>query len=252
MKLTDLLVSYKQIESPKQQSIEELPSNKYQRMLSYLDNKNSKSDTEVVEETVEKPTENDFVGFTYTPTSTPTNTSQKIAISTNNNADRNQFDSAYDEVVKRNSEASKYRNFLTQVAERESGFRQKVQNSAGAPAWGYFQFMQSDDGKYNNIKHYANTDTQSFLNNPQLQIESAIKLAKEFESSITKADKIKAKLKGLDLDTEKGKNAAMHAMWLAGAGGFRKWLDGKNLSDKKWSKDNKGTSVDDLIRKYNS
>jgi hypothetical protein len=44
-------------------------------MLSYLDNKNSKSDTEVVEETVEKPTENDFVGFTYTPTSTPTSTS---------------------------------------------------------------------------------------------------------------------------------------------------------------------------------
>jgi hypothetical protein len=32
-------------------------------------------------------------------------------------------------------------------------------------------------------------------------------------------------------------------MWLAGPGGFRNWLDGGNPADRKWSKNNAGTSV---------
>lgn len=108
-----------------------------------------------------------------------------------------------------------------------------------------------DGKKYNNISHYANADIDTFLKNPKMQIEAAIKLAKDFENSITKADKIQAKYKGLDLDTEQGKQAALHAMWLAGPGGFRRWLKGDNPSDRKWSKEGKGTSVDELIQKYN-
>lgn len=108
-----------------------------------------------------------------------------------------------------------------------------------------------DGKKYNNISHYANTDIDTFLKNPKLQIEAAIKLAKDFENSITKADKIQAKYKGVDLDTEQGKQAALHAMWLSGPGGFRRWLKGDNPSDRNWSKEGKGTSVDELIQKYN-
>ena len=60
------------------------------------------------------------------------------------------FNKAYDEVEASNPEAKKYRQFLTKMAEQESGFNSAIQNRAGAPAYGYFQFMQ-DDKKYNNI-----------------------------------------------------------------------------------------------------
>lgn len=257
MNLSDLLLSYNQIEIPEQSPIIQIePSpTRYSRMLDYISDKQDapKKETPVQEkelETPEEPVKQSTINskptnFSYTPNSK----SNTIVIDSNPN--KKAFNSAYDEVIKKDSGAVNYRKFLTQVAERESGFRQKVQNKAGAPAWGYFQFMQSEDGKYNNIKHYANTDIQSFLDNPQLQIESAIKLVKDFEKSITRHDKLKAKMKGLDLDSEKGKNAALHAMWLAGPGGFRKWLNGENPSDKKWSKNNQGTSVDELIKKYN-
>ena len=112
--------------------------------------------------------------------------------------------------------------------------------------------MQSDDGKYNNIKHYAGTDINTFLNDPQLQIKSAIKLVEDFDKSISNGDKLLAKRKGLDLDTQKSKEAALHAMWLAGPGGFRKWLNGYNPSDKQWDKDGKGITVQELIDKYNN
>ena len=36
-------------------------------------------------------------------------------------------------------------SFFAKLAEKESGFNADIQNSAGYPAWGYFQFMQ---GKY--------------------------------------------------------------------------------------------------------
>lgn len=38
-------------------------------------------------------------------------------------------------------------SFFAKLAEKESGFNATIQNSAGYPAWGYFQFMQ---GKYGN------------------------------------------------------------------------------------------------------
>lgn len=38
-------------------------------------------------------------------------------------------------------------SFFAKLAEKESGFNAAIQNTAGYPAWGYFQFMQ---GKYGN------------------------------------------------------------------------------------------------------
>lgn len=272
MKLADLLVSYKQVSVPKPDNIEileDMPSTKYQRMLEYLNSKKPSESTS--ESSSETPQQEGFIGWDYsyldsTPqtsqsqTSQPQQTSQPRQSSTNNvqqpkaqmSSNRAIFEIAFDEVAKSNTEANKYRKFLTQVAERESGFRQRIQNRAGAPAWGYFQFMQSNDGKYNNIRHYANTNIQTFLNDPKIQINAAIKLARDFENSITSSDKRKALAKGLDLNTEKGKNAALHAMWLAGPKGFRNWLNGGNPSDRKWSKNNAGTSVQELINRYNT
>lgn len=256
MKLSDLGKSYKELDSylvdftpTYKNNVNKIPlqENKFDRLLRFVQNKKDfisetpeKEDTPIKEEN----TTQGFQGWKYTPITQKTDVNNEIKSS------QKDFDLIYDEVIKSNPKAKELRGFLTEVARRESGFNPTIQNKAGAPAWGYFQFMQSDDGKYNNIKHYAGTDVQTFLNDPKLQIESAIKLADEFERSITKKDKIRAKAKGLDLDTRKGKEAALHAMWLAGTGGFRRWLDGENPSDKQWSSTGQGISVEELINKY--
>lgn len=205
-------------------------------------------------------TNTDFsIKWTYSPSNTSESTSTQSSTAPtskpatkvySNLKGKKTFDQAFDNVIKRNPLAKKYRQVLTDIANRESGFR-SVQNAAGAPAYGYFQFMQ-DGKKYNNISRYANSDIQTFMNNPELQIEAAIKLAQEFESNITDRDKLRALKKGLDLNSEKGKNAALHGMWLGGYGGFQSWLNGKDRSDRKWSKTGQGTSVGTLIQQYNS
>lgn len=98
-----------------------------------------------------------------------------------------EFNRWYDEVEQEDPEAKNYRQFLTKMAEQESGFNSAIQNKAGASAYGYFQFMQ-DGKKYNNISAYAGTDVDTFRNNPKLQIKAAIKLAKAFERGFNKQD----------------------------------------------------------------
>lgn len=258
MKLSDLGKSYKELDSylidydtiqtPKQEIT--LPTNKYDRFLNYIQAK--KSTQQPVKESTDQEVKN-FVGWKYYNNSQDNKeTAQSNKPIINTYSGQKDFDKAFDEVIKSDTNASKWRNFLTEVARRESGFNSTIQNKAGAPAWGYFQFMQSDDGKYNNIQHYAGTDVNTFLNDSQLQIKSAIKLVEDFDKSISNGDKLLAKRKGLDLDTQKGKEAALHAMWLAGPGGFRKWLNGYNPSDKQWNKDGKGITVQELIDKYNN
>lgn len=156
-----------------------------------------------------------------------------------------EFNKAYDEVEKSNPEAKKYRQFLTKMAEQESGFNSAIQNRAGAPAYGYFQFMQ-DDKKYNNIRQYAGTDVETFRSNPKLQIEAAIKLAKSFEKGFSKED--------LELAKKNGYSTwgLLGGAWLAGNGGVRKFLQGKgNPSDRHWSKEGKGTDVATRIKAFN-
>lgn len=155
------------------------------------------------------------------------------------------FNKAYDEVEASNPEAKKYRQFLTKMAEQESGFNSAIQNRAGAPAYGYFQFMQ-DDKKYNNIRQYADTDIETFRNNPKLQIEAAIKLTKSFEKGFSKED--------LELANKNGYSTwgLLGGAWLAGNGGVRKFLRGQgNPSDRHWSKEGKGTDVATRIKAFN-
>lgn len=156
-----------------------------------------------------------------------------------------EFNRWYDEVEQEDPEAKNYRQFLTKMAEQESGFNSAIQNRAGAPAYGYFQFMQ-DGKKYNNISAYAGTDVDTFRNNPKLQIKAAIKLAKQFERGFNKQD--------LELAAQKGytKFGLLGGAWLAGNGGVRKYLQGlANPSDKHWSKSGSGTDVASRIQMFN-
>lgn len=155
------------------------------------------------------------------------------------------FSKAYDAVEKKDPEAKKYRKFLTDMAYKESGFNSAIQNRAGAPAYGYFQFMQ--DGKnWNNITKYAGTDISTFRNSPELQIEAAIKLAKDFEKGFSQQDISKAKSMGY------GNWALIAGAWLAGNGGVRKFLNGQgNPSDRKWSKSGAGSSVKERMDDFN-
>lgn len=156
-----------------------------------------------------------------------------------------EFNKWYDEVEQEDPEAKHYRQFLTKMAEQESGFNSAIQNRAGAPAYGYFQFMQ-DGKKYNNITAFAGTDVDTFRNNPKLQIKAAIKLAKQFERGFNKQD--------LELAAQKGytKFGLLGGAWLAGNGGVRKYLQGlANPSDKHWSKSGSGTDVASRIQMFN-
>ena len=156
-----------------------------------------------------------------------------------------EFNKWYDEVEKEDPEAKHYRQFLTKMAEQESGFNSAIQNRAGAPAYGYFQFMQ-DGKRYNNITAYAGTDIETFRNNPKLQIKAAIKLAKSFERGFNKKD--------LELAAQKGytKFGLLGGAWLAGNGGVRKYLQGlANPSDRHWSKSGSGTDVASRIQMFN-
>lgn len=156
-----------------------------------------------------------------------------------------EFNKWYDEVEQEDPEAKNYRQFLTKMAEQESGFNSAIQNRAGAPAYGYFQFMQ-DGKKYNNISAYAGTDVDTFRDNPKLQIKAAIKLAKQFERGFNKQD--------LELAAQKGytKFGLLGGAWLAGNGGVRKYLQGlANPSDRHWSKSGSGTDVASRIQMFN-
>lgn len=236
MFLDDLLVSYKQVTPIKREVIENEPLSLYDQLLtnlSIIKDKNINTEETSLED---KPTTQ--TNKEQTIKKTPAATVKPIVGSA-------EFEKAYDEVEKTNPEAKKYRQFLTKMAKAESGFNKSIQNLAGAPAYGYFQFMQ-DGNKYNNISHYANTDIETFRNNPKIQIEAAIKLAKDFEKGFNSEDLKKAKELGY---TTFG---LLGGAWLAGNGGVKKLLySGKNLSDKHWSSTGQGTTVLDRIREFN-
>lgn len=148
----------------------------------------------------------------------------------------NFFKSEFDKYAQRDPSAKQFEPVLTRIAKHESNFNLTVQNSAGAPAYGWFQFWQ--DGKTNNITHYSGLDVNSFVQNPQAQISSAIKLAKDILRSFTAQDYQLAQSKGYN------KNALIRGAWLGGVGGVRQVLNGTgNPNDSKWYGGKGGRSV---------
>jgi Transglycosylase SLT domain len=153
------------------------------------------------------------------------------------------YDRYFDNVVMKYPEMAKYRELLTNIARVESGFNPKAKNGAGAPAYGYFQFMQ-DGGKYNNITAYAGVSIEEFMNDPELQIRAAHKLAQAFERTFTREDLAKAEAQGYTMEN------LLAGAWLGGVGGVRKALDGIDTDDRYWSSTGQGASVMEYMNKF--
>ena len=83
-------------------------------------------------------------------------------------------------------------NFFSLLAKKESGYNSEIQNLQGAPAYGYFQFMQ-DGERWNNIRDYAGVDIDTFRRSPEIQIQAAHKLANAFLSGFRDKDRARAR-----------------------------------------------------------
>lgn len=133
-----------------------------------------------------------------------------------------QFNFNFDEALKvggKEAEELKARRaVLTHLAQVESSFNSSVQNRSGAPAFGYFQFMQGPykGTNHNNIGQYAGVDINTFRNSPILQIRAANKLANSFMNSFSKTELNKLHQLGWT------DNAILAGCWLGGPGGVKK------------------------------
>lgn len=180
---------------------------------------------------------------TTVPVTKPT-TKEETVVKTYGNSKKDNFNKIYDELEAENPIYSKYRRLLTDIASKESGFNSSIQNRAGAPAYGYFQFMQ-DGKKWNNIQHYSGLSIEDFRKNPKEQIKAAVKLAQDFEKGLSSQDLEKAKQQGYSI------NALIAGAWLGGNGGVRRALNGRDTSDKHWSKTGAGTTVKTRMNQFN-
>lgn len=133
-----------------------------------------------------------------------------------------QFNLNFDEALKvggkEAEELKARRSVLTHLAQVESGFNSAVQNRTGAPAFGYFQFMQGlyKGTNHNNIGQYAGVDVNTFRNSPVLQIRAANRLANSFMNSFSKTELNKLHQLGWT------DNAILAGCWLGGPGGVKK------------------------------
>lgn len=151
------------------------------------------------------------------------------------------FEKAFNEALKINPNISKYKNFLVKTAKRESGFNSKIQNSAGAPYYGYFQM-----GK-NEIAITTKMTVEQFRNDPVAQILGACKL---YEMNLKTIKKI-----GIyNIGKERGysDDALVAGAWMGGPGGVKKYLLGLgDPSDSHWYKGGKGgSSVGKIINNW--
>lgn len=150
------------------------------------------------------------------------------------------FERAFAQAVQKNPNVAKYKNFLVRTAKRESGFNSYIQNTAGAPNYGYFQMGQ------NEIKSTTGLSVQQFRNDPVAQILGAAKLYDNYIDAVKR-------MGVYDLCRQKGysDDAIAAGAWLGGPGGVKKFITGKgNPSDSRWWGKNKGTSVGNLMNQF--
>ena len=237
--LSDLLVSYKQVEAPTYDSTPELPMDKFARLQQYIQNRDSDESTTTSDTTEESPTST--FRWHYDPGTKPTTSMNGQPIPASTVTGSEEFEKAYDEVEKLNPEAKNRRAVLTRLAKAESGFVKDVQNKGGAPAYGYFQFMQGKyrGRDYNNIGTYAGTDIATFRNDAKLQIQAANKLAKQFMSSFSRDELDKMHKMGWT------DNAIIAGAWLGGPGGVRAYVFGNN------DRNDGATSISKRMKQFN-
>lgn len=182
--------------------------------LSYLDGEAEPATALLQEEeTIQNPVQNPVRKVISRTSSRPT---------FRNSVGLSNFNLNFDEALKvggKEAEELKARRaVLTHLAQMESSFNSSIQNRSGAPAYGYFQFMQGHykGTKHNNIGQYAGVDINTFRNSPILQIRAANKLANSFMSSFSKTELNKLHQLGWT------DNAILAGCWLGGPGGVKK------------------------------
>ena len=158
--LSDLLVSYKQVEAPTYDSTPELPMDRFDRLQQYINNRDNKDNTS----TTETKQDNGFAGWYYEPNDNKPTGGTASAVGSK------AFNQAFDQYATTHQVDSQTRQVLTNIAEMESRFNSKAANP-GSSARGWFQFI---DGTR---KQLGNTQSrQDFMNDTQGQINLAVNL----------------------------------------------------------------------------
>ena len=159
--LSDLLVSYKQVEAPTYDSTPELPMDRFDRLQQYINNRDNKDNTS----TTETKQDNGFAGWYY-----ESNDNKLTGGGTASAVGSKAFNQAFDQYATTHQVDSQTRQILTNIAEMESRFNSKAANP-GSSARGWFQFI---DGTR---KQLGNTQSrQDFMNDTQSQINLAVNL----------------------------------------------------------------------------
>ena len=159
--LSDLLVSYKQVEAPTYDSTPELPMDRFDRLQQYINNRDNKDNTSTTETKQDKG----FAGWYY-----ESNDNKPARGGTASAVGSKAFNQAFDQYAATHQVDSQTRQVLTNIAEMESRFNSKAANPRSS-ARGWFQFIDSTRRQLGNTQ-----SQQDFMNNTQGQINLAVNL----------------------------------------------------------------------------
>ena len=159
--LSDLLVSYKQVEAPTYDSTPELPMDRFDRLQQYINNRNNKDNTSITE----TKQDNGFAGWYY-----ESNDKKPIGGGTASAVGSKAFNQAFNQYAATHQIDSQTRQILTNIAEMESKFNSKAANPRSS-ARGWFQFIDSTRRQLGNTQ-----SQQDFMNDTQSQINLAVNL----------------------------------------------------------------------------
>ena len=214
MDLSDLLVSYKQVELP---TYYEDTSTTVQPLIP--ENLIARA-----QDVVQKP-DNKFVGWKY-----PELEDNPVEISDNMPTVKGSalFEQEMNKYMTAHPQDQQYRNTLTTIAKKESNFKQHAANSASS-AVGWFQFIDSTRRGV-----MPNLTKQEFINSPQAQISAAVKLLK-MNRAISNQFKNRRGLSQIQID---------YGMWFSPKA-LRNYLD-TGYSN---FRDSQGTSLINVLNK---
>lgn len=194
MTLADLLVSYKQVESPRVPTVETVePQTDYSRLLERIDALQKSKEEHPQKQTAAPVQETQWIKPEEKPKSevVPTYgnyvennpwsikgntkiTKVRRSLNTNN---YKQFQKELDTYLSNNKSDEEFRDLLTNIAAMESSFKQDAKNPIST-ALGYFQFL---DGTR---KSFTNATREEFEKNPQLQIATAVKYLRQLKDGV--------------------------------------------------------------------
>lgn len=215
MGISDLFVSYNQVQAPSYLESQYTPIGEEltnQENLDRIQSRNQKKEGFAGWNPLEQNTSED----------NSTNTSHTPAKGSKS------FNLAMTSYLAKHPEDAKYRQTLTEIAAKESNFNPTVKN-AKSSASGYFQFINSTRKQY--APHLTK---EQFLNNPEEQISAAVKLLKANRNISSKFANLRG-LSQLQID---------YGMWFSPAA-----LSQYLKTDKSNFKDPQGTSLMTVLNK---